>query len=448
MSASISGLASGLDTATIINQLMQLEATPQNRLKTRVSDEKLVVTSLQALNTSVASLATKAAALAKDSAWSPIAATSSNAAVGVSATSAASPRTFTVTVTGLAATHQLGFTNAAALSDVVTGASTQVTLDRFDGSPVTLETGDGTLQGLVDAINAPANATGLTATVVKQTDGSYRLLVESTKTGAAEDFDLTAADGSPLLGGATVRAGSDASIDLGAGVVATSATNTFADVVPGVTVTLGAAATVGSVSSIGIARDVNGMSAKVKDLVDSLNAVVADIDLKTAPGNNATNTKPGPLAGDGAARQLRNALLDAIRTDAGSVSLAGYGIQVTREGRLEFNETTFKAAYAADPVGTAEMFTTTGDGFAARVAAVAKGASDSTEGTLSAAITGRQSGIDRMEDSIDEWDRRLTLRRTALERQFTALETALSQMSSQSSWLAGQLSSLPSGSGA
>lgn len=445
MAASISGLASGLDTATIINQLMQLEAAPQNRLKTRISDEKLVLTSLQALNKTVAGLATKAEALAKDTAWQPLSTTSSNAAVGVSTTSSASPRSLTVTVTGVAATHQLGYANAAGLSDVVTGASTKVRLDRFDGSPIELETTTGTLQGLVEAINKPENATGLSATVVKQADNSYRLLVESTKTGAVEDFDLTALDGSPLLGGATVRAGSNASINLGAGITATSATNTFAEVVPGTTITLGAAATNGTVSTITVARDTSGMSAKVKDLVDSVNAALAEIDVKAAAGG--TGKTAGPLSGDGAARQLRTALLDSIRGDAGSTSLAAYGIQVTRSGRLEFDDTKFKAAYAADPVGTAEMFTTTGDGFAARVATVAKAASDATEGTLSAAITGRQSGIDRMEDSIDEWDRRLTLRRTALERQFTALETALSQMSSQSSWLAGQLSSLPSGSG-
>lgn len=443
MAASISGLASGLDTATIVNQLMQLEAAPQNRLKTRVSDEKLVLTSLQALNKTIAGLATKAEALAKDTAWQPLTATSSNAAVGVSTTSSASPRSLTVTVTGVAATHQLGYANAAGLSDVVTGASTMVRLDRFDGSPVDIETGDGTLQGLVTAINDPANATGLSATVVKVAEGSYRLLVESTATGAAQDFDLTAQDGSPLLGGTTVRAGSNASIDLGAGIVATSSTNTFAEVVPGTTITLGAAATNGTVSTVNIARDTSGMSAKVKDLVDSINAALGEIDVKAGAGGGGTTA--GPLAGDGAARQLRTALLDTIRVDAGT-SLAAYGIQVTRSGRLELDEAAFKAAYAADPVGTAEMFTTTGDGFAARVAAVAKGASDASDGSLSAAITGRQSGIDRMEDSIDEWDRRLTLRRTALERQFVALETALSQMSSQSSWLAGQLSSLPSSS--
>ena len=42
-SASISGLGSGLDTASIIDQFMQLEAAPQTRLKSRVASEKSVV---------------------------------------------------------------------------------------------------------------------------------------------------------------------------------------------------------------------------------------------------------------------------------------------------------------------------------------------------------------------------------------------------------------------
>ena len=43
---SISGLASGLDTAGIIGQLMQLEALPQTKLKTRVTAEQGVVSAL------------------------------------------------------------------------------------------------------------------------------------------------------------------------------------------------------------------------------------------------------------------------------------------------------------------------------------------------------------------------------------------------------------------
>jgi flagellar hook-associated protein 2 len=47
-----------------------------------------------------------------------------------------------------------------------------------------------------------------------------------------------------------------------------------------------------------------------------------------------------------------------------------------------------------------------------------------------------------MRDRIDAWDRSLTLRRATLDRQFSALETALSQMQSQSSWLSSQISTL------
>ena len=69
-------------------------------------------------------------------------------------------------------------------------------------------------------------------------------------------------------------------------------------------------------------------------------------------------------------------------------------------------------------------------------------ASDKTSGTVTGAVNGRTAAITRLNKSIADWDDRLALRRTTLERQFTALETAMSQMQSQSSWLSSQLSSL------
>ncbi|WP_182525745.1 flagellar filament capping protein FliD [Nocardioides dongkuii] len=438
--ATISGLASGLDTSTIINQLMQLEAVPQDRLKTRVSTEKSVLTTLQNLNAKVAALATKAADLAKPAAWSPLTATSSNAAVTITTGPTASPGSLSATVTSVARSHQLGYAEQHALGDQVTGASTDVLLERFDGSPQTLAT-DGTLTGLVAAINDPANATGLRASAIQVSEGRYQLLVESTATGAAQDFALTAADGSPLLGGATVRPGADATLDLGAGIRVTSGTNTFTDVMPGITLALGAGAKVGDVAALGVTRDTGAVTAKVKDLVDSINAVLADIDVQTS--TKGILGKPGALAGDATLRNLRSALVDAVYP-ADNTSMASLGIQVNRNGRLELDSTKLTQAYAADPVGVAERFSTDGDGFAARMATVTKGASDRATGSLTLVITGRETGVGRLEDSIEDWDNRLALRRSNLERQYTALETALSQMSSQSSWLSSQLSSLSS----
>lgn len=441
---SISGLSSGLDTATIVNQLMQLEAAPQTRLKSRVSTEQSAITTLQTLNTKVALLTSKAETLAKPASWDVVKATSSNTAISVTAGVAAGKVNVTATITGVAQSHQLGFADAAALTDSVTGASTIVKIDRFDGSPLEIETGDGTLAGLVSAINDETNATGLRASTVKVSDGSYRLLVESTATGAAQDFDLTAQDGSPLLGGTTVRAGTDASIDFGVGVTATSSTNTFTDVLPGVTLTLTPGSAIGSVATIAVDRDTTSVSNSVKDLVDSINALLTDIDTQSA--YNATTKTAGAFTGDSTVRNLRNALLEAVYP-ADNSSLAGLGIQVTRSGKLEFDATAFSQAYTADPTAVAEQFSTAGNGFAARVAAAADGASDATTGTLSSAIEGRRTGVQRMQTSIEDWDRRLELRRVTLERQFTGLETALNQMTNQSNWLTGQLASLSNNNG-
>ncbi|MFC7504863.1 flagellar cap protein FliD N-terminal domain-containing protein, partial [Nocardioides sp. GCM10030258] len=58
--SSIGGLASGLDTASIISQLMALEALPQTKLKTQVTAEQSKVTALQKLNTALQALGTSA----------------------------------------------------------------------------------------------------------------------------------------------------------------------------------------------------------------------------------------------------------------------------------------------------------------------------------------------------------------------------------------------------
>ncbi|NYI99841.1 flagellar hook-associated protein 2 [Nocardioides thalensis] len=438
-SAIVSGLASGLDTATIINQLMQLEAVSQTKLKTRVTQEQSGVTALQQLNTRLASLAEAAKKLADVTTgtgpWSSLKATSTNTAVTVTATTSAAPGTFSVTVGQPALTHRLSFADSLAATDAVGAA----TLTAKDGTEIAIA--GGSLKDFAAAINA-ADA-GVRATLVKVgNDGTadqYRLLVESTTTGAAEDFQLTAADGSPLLGGAAVRAGQDATIDIG-GIAASSSTNTFADVVPGVTITLAPGAT--GAADVAITRDAGARSAAVKSLVTDINQILESIRTTTAV-NGKDPSKAGVLAGDSTVRTVASRLVESIYPATGS--LAPYGIEVDRYGKLVFNEEKFAAAYTSDPDAVTAAFTGAG-GFASRVEAVAKTASDRFTGSITTNIDGRAKGIDRLNDSIAQWDTRLALRRQTLERQYTALETALSRMNSQSAWLTSQLQSLSSGS--
>lgn len=447
-SSSISGLVSGLDTATIISQLITLEAAPQTRLKKQLSTENSVKSALQAINTQVAALATQAKELAKPGSWQALTVTSSSTAVAASATTSGtsgattgsgnvSAGSFSFTVDQVASAHRMTFASTAARTDTVVPSGTTVQLT-VGGETRTLETGDGTLAGLANALNGAG--TGVQAATVRLDDGSYRLVVTAASSGTAGAFTLTDADGGDLLGGAAVTQGRNAQITVGSDVIS-SASNTFTDVLPGLTFTVSAPA-VGTTVDLTSTRDGASTRDGVKSLVDNVNALLTRIDSLSSK----TGTSAGVLARESSVRDLRNAVLQSVYPADGS-SMAGFGIQLDRYGKLQFDGDAFDKAYAADPVAVQGAFTTgTSAGFAARLHTVTDRASDAYTGTLSDAIEGRDQSISRLTDRIEDWDTRLELKRTALTRQYTALETALSALSSQSSWLGSQLSSLNSGS--
>lgn len=441
-SSSISGLSSGLDTATIIDQLMQLEAIPQARLKAQQDTHKSVLAALRALNTDTALLAGRADALAKPDTWQTMKATSSNSLITVSATRAAVATKLSVTVLQPAVAHQLTYGQAAALdATVVTSPDGSFTMT-VAGVAHTL-TSDGTLGGVTTAINEAG--LGVTAAPVKTGEGVYRLQITADQAGSDSVFEISGLD-TAVLGAVTERTGVGGQIDVG-GIVATSTTNVFADIVPGLTITLADGVVGGAEptkATVTVAQDTSGVKASLSALVEQLNALLTKIDTQTA--SRTATTSAGVLAGDSTARGLRNELLNTVFGD-GTTSMASLGIQTDRYGKLVFDAAKFDEAYAADPAGTAAKFTTATapapDGWAARVARVAKTASDSIDGTIASAIAGRTTTLDRLTKSIEDWDNRLDLRRTALERTYTALETALNSLQNQASWLAGQIASLP-----
>lgn len=359
MTLSFSGLVSGLDTASLVNQLMQVEAQPQTMLKNRLSGQEKVLSALQSVNSKLAAVGTKADALSSVAAWAPLTVASSSDLVTATATAGAAPGTVSFTVDQTARPHQLSFVDTATTDSVVTTGSTQVLLTLSDGSTLSIETGDGTLHSLVNAINSSAGA-GVRASTVKLSDGTYRLSLQSTTTGAASSFTLTNADGSSLLGGTTnadgtsrVLEGRDAQITIGTDVL-TSSTNSFPGVVSGVDFTLSAGIAAGITVDLTIARDDKAMAESVKGLVDALNAALAEIDKHTA--YNADRKSGGLLTGDSTMRMLRNELLATVNTAVGGRSLAEAGIELDSAGKVTFDEEAFKQAYAADPSAVSDLF--------------------------------------------------------------------------------------------
>lgn len=451
MAASVDGLISGLDTTSLINQLLTLEKGPQTRLQSQRTSVSKKIDLYQALNTRFDAVRTAAEALTAAGAWSPVK-TSSTAPEIATATGStgAAAGSLTLDVGGLARAHGLVSNNTVnpPTAVVATGAVTITTATGVHTlTPAQL--GDGSLTAVAAAINA-ANL-GLSAAAVKVGTDAYRLQVTAKGTGADSSFTIDGTNLAALGGFGISDQAADASITVGTGPAAytvVSPTNTFADLMPGVSVTVRKE----GVATIDIVPDNDAVTKKVENLVTAINNVVSYV--KAQSTFDATTGIAGPLLSDSMVARLRSSLINAT-TDpvtGGTYGSAGAaGVSVQKDGMLKFDKDVFTKALATDAAAVQRLFDagvtgTPDDGVAERLRLVAVDATQSGTGQITTAVEGRKSQLKTLDTQIAAWDERLKLKETALKRQFSALEASLGRLRNQSSWLAGQLGSLPSSS--
>jgi flagellar hook-associated protein 2 len=473
MTMSVDGLVSGMDTTSIISQLLAAEANPQILLKQKLSSAQTEASAYRTVNTTFAAVRAAAEALTASSVSAARKVSSSTTSVTASAAATAvDGSSITFTVTGLAG-KQTVISNGEWASLTADARTAKDGTPAEPAWPLEIRNADGTVRGTV---TIPVGATlaqavtaindkklGVTATAVKVADGSYRLQITGTATGAENAFELrsdTETDGDGNVGSAFTRTATakDASIDLGGGVVATSATNTFADLLGGVAVTVSKEET--DPVTVTVAQDADGVAAKMQTLVDAVNAALSTV--KTYTNNDKGST--AALKGDYNLTSLSGTLLQAVAGAVGSDgSPVKVGLQLAKDGKsVVFDKAKFTAALKDDPElatrmvsgrvassGTDGVAGTPDDvtavtGIAGRLFDVAKAASDATTGSIVSLAKGKDSIATDLKNRIEAWDLRLAKRKEALTRQFTAMETALSSLKNQSTWLAGQINSMPS----
>ncbi len=85
---------------------------------------------------------------------------------------------------------------------------------------------------------------------------------------------------------------------------------------------------------------------------------------------------------------------------------------------------------------------TVAPGLAQRMVELVSAQTATGTGMLTSAKSGREKAVKGLQDQIEDWDRRLTAYRASLQAQFTAMETTLAALKSQSSFLASYGSSV------
>lgn len=430
MGISLDGLASGLDTAALIKSLMQVEAIPQTMLNNRVTATQTMVSALQSLNTRVADVAKLSATLAKPEALQKFTSVSSSNSVTVKTSDGAATGSLELTV-GQLAQQQVTVTGPLTEWD-----SSSFTLNSA-GKDYSITAVSASLDDVITAVNA--SEAGVKAVKFAVGDGTYRVQFTADASGAANSFSV-AGTAVPLT---QIRAAQDATVTLWAGSAAeqtvSSASNTFAGLMPGIDVSV--SKTSSEPVTLTVQRDMAAAAKEASSLVDSLNGLLNFISANSSVTIGTGGATSGMIfTGDSMVRSITQRLTDAAIRPVDGRSPSEIGISITREGKLDFDEEKFTKALNADPARVQSAFAT----LAKRVETVSSELSDKYSGNISSRIKGQETTITRLNDQILNWDRRLESREASLKRIYSTLEVQLSNMNAQQSYLASQLASLPS----
>lgn len=452
----IGGLSSGLDTNSIVEQMLAIERQPRTRLDSQKSLVQARQTLLQGFQSKLRALETAARDLRSTTLFAQTQTVESGDPSRVLASavagSAAGVGGYQVEVSQLANSAQrtFGFVSPASAGTIT-----------IDGHDTAIAAG-ATVQELAAAINADEDATVYAAA----TDAGT-LVLSARDTGDTGTGFIAVVDGSGALTeqAAKAKQGRDALFTVD-GVAGTASTNVLTGAIAGVSLTLKGVTTTSGPLTVSVGApgaSAEAISGKVQAFVDSYNATVdairAKLTEKAVPNaTTAADKQKGLLFGDtqltGLLSGLRQAVYEPLADlPAGMDSLADLGIstgsasatvnQDALAGKLTFDKSKLAAAVASDPDGVERLLAgADGIGGWARAFEDRVHTAATTGGTLDSRIEGASAEIKSLQTSMGRMDTRLALREQSLRAQFTALETALSRSQAQGQWLSGQLAGL------
>ncbi|HEY0714733.1 MAG TPA: flagellar filament capping protein FliD [Polyangia bacterium] len=433
------GLASGLDSNSIIEKLIELESRPIQLMQQRQSGIKTQISKLAEIRSKLSDLTTAARALSTGGTVATKVSSTHTGFDGVVGAGAVAGR-HTVQVSALATAAAARSQGFASASSQVRGGSLAFTVQ---GKDYNITIADGTALSDV-AFQLRQTGAPISATVVS--DGSqYYLSVMNNQTGnptsgvaLAMVETTTGGLGQALTADATnlvVRNAQNASLTVD-GLPMTRQSNSVGDVIPGVTLNLKAEG--GAEETIVISNDIEGTKTNLQKFVDAYNAAqsMVQTQLTSTPGSDRSAT----LAGDPSMRSLQAAMQKLITSEVGTGpirSLADIGVKTGRDGTLSVDSATLTKALTSDANAVNELFANATTGLFKITETTVNRYGNISDGILVTRSKGLQSSITKMDTLIESMKLRVEGRRTQLINQFTAMEKVVSTMRSTGNFLNG-----------
>lgn len=481
MSITFSGLATGLDTDSIVKDLMALERAPLERVEAKktTATERLEAfaqfkTKLDGLKTAVSGMtltsqvqSTKVS-LSSEEAFT---ATTTSGAVG----------SYKVAVAQLSQVQKNITAGFSSNNEAILGTGS-ITVN---GTEIAVTAENNSLLGLAKSINALSDTTGVQVSIIK--DGSdadpYHLVF--TGQDAKTSFDITNTLGVTLPGDlsftTTKVQSAQQAVAIIDGITVVSDTNTITDAISGVTLNLNSVNTtlssgtpevdvdpwnwldppVYDSTKMDIQADTGALKEKVTTFVTAYNDVMEWIlsgyeefgsTTKLPDSGEEADTKEellgSVLRGDSTInsmkRQLQGVLTNSINNSGSFHILSEIGITSSLNGTLTQDNIKLDAALEnnfGDMVHLLSGDDET-DGVMKGFNALLLNATSGTKGMYAVKKTAYDSSVKRFDSQIEQMELRMTKREQILRSQFSAMEQLVSSLNAQGDFLTQHIDAL------
>ncbi len=453
-----SGLASGIDSAALIDAVVQSRQIRNDIRKNQISE-------LQSQSEALREFKTKLVALndlidkfrtANGGGVAKKAASSDNSVLTAAASPTAINGTYDMEVFSVAkaATGALtpSFSSLDSFFDPVTNGSIQVRVGS-GAHEIVIHTetygGVTTVSDFVAAFNAnPATHGRVVASTVNvgsEESPAYKVVFNTLESGLSKgqlavDYEIGGSATEEVVSQAT-----DAvfSID-GIGTISRS-TNVISDVIPGMTFSLAGTGT----ATVSVSNDPDKTFNEAQEFVDAYNDIVKFLNEnntveRVESGNNVRNIF-GSLAKTRVDRDFISvfrANISSATSSSGSEvkSLAQMGFVTNRDGTITLREDEFKAAVQKDILGATQTL----NNFADTVSGIGGSIYQFTKfnGTIDITLESNNNQIENISRAIAQLDRQTDKIREGMTLRFARLESTTGRLQSQQQALSGILAGL------
>lgn len=481
MAITFSGLASGVDTDSIVKQIMELERAPIDRLTAQKDNETERLNAFFQFKGKLDDLKTAASSMSLTSQVRTTKATLSSENAFTASTESAALGNYDVTVIQLAQVQKTVSDGFSSNTESLLGTGS-ITVN---GVNITVNQENNSLLTLAESINAVSDETGVSVSIIN--DGSttdpYHLVFTGKDANTAFEVTATLED---ELGGAVAFATTPAktaqqAVVLIDGIKVVSDSNTITGAISGVTLNLGAVSqtTYAGTEEVGVdpwkwadppiytttqldvTADTETLKEKVTNFVTSYNAVMEFINsgyeqfgggtAVTTADEDTTDTEKllgAVLRGDASVnsvkRQLQSVFTDSISNSGAFHILSEIGISTQRDGSLKQDNSKLDKALTNNFDDLVALFSGQGevDGVMKRFNSVLLNMTSLSSGVYATQKNAYLSSSKDIDLQIEVMESRMTKRESTLRSQFTAMEQLVSSLNAQGEFMSQQLSYL------